>query len=294
MLKKGWVGQYGKLNFMKRFSFMDDSSLIRLLEYFNLSWSGYRKVRKGVKKRIARHMQALNLSFMDDYLELIDKDENVRKICFWYLSVSISRFYRDRNLWDGLGWKILPALLCTFSNAPKFKVWSCGCARGEEAYSFLMLWESLKNSQYQMPDLEIIATDMNPEYLKMAMEGTYESRSLKELPKLFIEKYFTKIPAKNKYQFHSHLKDMVILKQHNFMEEPPPSEEFHLIFARNNLLTYYNFPEKAVAFLKIINTLETGGAIIIGSHEKVPDNIFSLKRHTRLPWLYFKKKQFVN
>jgi chemotaxis protein methyltransferase CheR len=124
---------------------MDDSSFSRLLEYFNLSWNGYRKVRKGVKKRIARHMQTLNLSGMDDYLEMIEKDEGVRKICFWHLSVSISRFYRDRNLWDGLGKKILPVLLYKFSNEPRIKVWSCGCARGEEVYSFLMLWESLKN-----------------------------------------------------------------------------------------------------------------------------------------------------
>jgi chemotaxis protein methyltransferase CheR len=87
---------------------MDDTSFIRLLEYFNLSWSGYRKVRKGVKKRIARHMQALNLSSMDDYLKLIDKDEDVRKKCFWHLTVSISRFYRDRHLWERLGREILP------------------------------------------------------------------------------------------------------------------------------------------------------------------------------------------
>jgi chemotaxis protein methyltransferase CheR len=270
---------------------MDDTSFIRLLEYFNLSWSGYRKVRKGVKKRIARHMQALNLNSMDDYLKLIEKDEDVRKKCFWHLNVSISRFYRDRHLWERLGREILPTLLNTFSNEPGFRVWSCGCARGEEVYSFLMLWESLKNGQHQMPDLEIIATDMNPEYIKMAREGIYEFRSLKELPELFIEKNFSKLPSGNKYKLDSHLKAMVTLKHHNFIEEPPPSADFHLIFARNNLLTYYNFPEKRVAFLRIINTLKTGGALIIGSREKVPDNIFCLKPYPGLPCLYFKNKR---
>jgi chemotaxis methyl-accepting protein methylase len=269
---------------------MDDRSFIKLLEYFNLSWSGYRKVRKGVKKRIARHMQALNLSSMDDYLKLIEKDEDVRKKCFWHLSVSISRFYRDRHLWEGLGKEILPNLLNTFSNEAIFRVWSCGSARGEEVYSFLMLWESLKNSQYQMPDLEIIGTDMNSEYIKMALEGIYEFRSLKELPRSFIEKNFSKLPAGNKYKLHSYFKEMVILKHHNFIEEPPPLEKFHLIFVRNNLLTYYNFPDKTIAFLKIINTLKTGGALIIGSHEKIPANIFCLKRYPGLPCLYFKNK----
>jgi chemotaxis protein methyltransferase CheR len=134
-----------------------------------------------------------------------------------------------------------------------------------------------------MPDLEIIATDLNPDYLQMAMDGIYEFRSLKELPKLFIEKYFSKLPVGNRYKLHSHFKEMVTFKHHNFIEEPPPSGRFHLIFARNNLLTYYNYPEKNIAFLKIINTLKIGGALVIGSHEKVPDNIFCLKRYQVCP-----------
>jgi chemotaxis protein methyltransferase CheR len=267
---------------------MDDFSLRKLLQFFNLSWSGYRKVRKGVKKRITRHMQALNISRMEDYLKMIEKDEHNRQLCFWHLTVSISRFYRDRNLWKMLGKEILPALLCKFSKEPKFKVWSCGCARGEEAYSFSILWDSMKNDHYQMPDLEIIATDINPEYIKMAREGIYEFRSLKELPENFIDKYFSKLPSGTKYKLHDRLKEMVNLKHHHFIEEPPPSKEFHLIFARNNLLTYYNLPEKIIGFFKIINTLKTGGVMVIGSHEKVPDNSF-LMRHPRFPCLYFKK-----
>jgi chemotaxis protein methyltransferase CheR len=267
---------------------MDDFSLRKLLEFFNLSWSGYRKVRKGVKKRISRHMQALNLKCIEEYLEMIEKDEYVRQICFWHLTVSISRFYRDRNLWNLLGKEIMPALLFRFFNEPKFKVWSCGCARGEEAYSFSILWESMKTYHYHMPDLEIIATDLNTEYIKMAREGIYGSGSLKELPEFLIDKYFSKLPIGNKYELHSSLKEMVTLKRHNFIEEPPPSKEFHLIFARNNLLTYYNFPEKIIGFLKIINTLKVGGVMIIGSHEKVPDNSL-LMRHPKSPYFYFKK-----
>jgi chemotaxis protein methyltransferase CheR len=267
---------------------MDDFSLRRLLDLFNLSWSGYRKVRKGVKKRIARHMQALNLSRMEDYLKMIEKDEYIRRICFWHLTISISRFYRDRNIWNKLAKEILPALVYTFSSEPKFKVWSCGCARGEEAYTFSMLWENMKNDYYPMPDLEIIATDINPEYIKMALEGIYEFRSLKELPENFIDKYFSKLPAGNKYKLQSRLKEMVFLKTHNFIEEPPPSKEFHLVFARNNLLTYYNFPEKISGFLNIISSLNIGGVMIIGSHEKVPENSF-LVPHPGVPCLYFRK-----
>ena len=269
---------------------MDDFSFKKILEYFNLSWSGYRKVRKGVKKRIARHMQTLNLSGIDDYLKLVEKDEEIREICLFHLSVSISRFYRDRSLWCGLEKEILPLLLQRFSSQPKFRVWSCGCARGEEAYTFLMLWEKFKSVQNQLPDLEIIATDLNPEYIKMAMESIYEFRSLKELPKSLIEKYFRKIPDGNKYRFDSCLKNTVTLKRHNFMEENPPSGEFHVIFMRNNLLTYYNDPHRTEVLLKITNTLKRGGALIIGSHEKIPGDFSGLSQCRQLPYLYFKSK----
>jgi chemotaxis protein methyltransferase CheR len=265
---------------------MDDPSFNKLLKFFNLSWNGYRKVRKGVKKRIVRHMQALGLNNIDDYLKIVEKNEDIRKICCRHLSVSISRFYRDRNLWDGLN-DILPCLLNTFADEPKINVWSCGCARGEEAYSFLMLWESLKNKK-QFPQLDIISTDINPEYLKLGREGLYEFRSLKELPTLFIEKYFSKLPDGNRYKLHPSLIEKVTFKHHNFIEETPPLKKFHIIFARNNLLTYYNFPEKTISLLRIINSLMPAGVLIIGSHEKVPENISHLRRCPKLPFLYYK------
>ncbi len=269
---------------------MNDDSFKKLLEYFHLSWDGYRKVRKGVKKRIARHLQVLNLDCMDDYLELIERDENVRKTSLRHLTVSISRFYRDRILWERLGKEILPVLLNKFSNEPKFRVWSCGCARGEEAYGFLMLWESLIPDRYQMPDLEMIATDMNPEYLKKAKEGIYEFRSLRDLPKVFVEKYFNKLPDENRYRLHPGFREMITFMNHNFIEKLPPLEKFHIIFVRNNLLTYYNLPEKIVALSKIINSLSEGGVLIIGSQEKIPDNIFCLKAYPGLSCLHFKEK----
>lgn len=269
---------------------MDDVSWIRLLEYFNLSTSGYHKVRKGVKKRIVRHMHALNLSRMEDYLQLIDKDDEVRKRCFLHLTVSVSRFFRDRYLWDELGCRIFPELLRLFSKEPRFKVWSCGCARGEEVYSFLMVWENL-NVQHNMPPLDLIATDLNPEYIRMAREGIYDHRSLRELPPVFVEKYFTKIPSKHRYKLHSHLKKMVTLQQHNFMEESPPSQEFHLIFARNNLLTYYHQPQSNIALLRIIKSLKAGGIFVVGSRENIPADFFGLEHHPVLACVHTKSSE---
>jgi chemotaxis methyl-accepting protein methylase len=111
---------------------MDDHQFRKLLDWFGYSWAGYRKVRKGVKKRIARHMQELQCPAMDAYLELLASDGDALEQCRLRMTVSISRFFRDRQLWQGLQDRILPELL----GAPRdfLRVWSAGCACGEEPY----------------------------------------------------------------------------------------------------------------------------------------------------------------
>ncbi len=269
---------------------MHDTSLNRLLQYFDLSWDGYRKVRKGVKKRIVRHMQNLRINSIEDYLEIIKQDAQARNICFRLLSVSISRFFRDKKLWESLEKELIPVLLSEFPERKRFKVWSCGCARGEEVYSILMVWESLANSGYIIPQLDILATDLNPEYLEMASKGVYDFRSLKNLPESFIKKYFIRIPGKNKFQIHGSLKEKVVFKQHDFIEEFPPWDNFQIIFLRNNLLTYYDPQSRDAAFERVVATLLPGGVMIVGSHEKVPQNISFLKRHPKSACVYFKQK----
>lgn len=234
-------------------------------------------------------MQNLRLNSIEDYLEIIKQDPQARKICFRLLSVSISRFFRDKNLWDGLEKKLIPVLLSGFAKEKRFKAWSCGCGRGEEAYSFLMVWENLRNSGYKIPDINILATDLNPEYLEMATTGVYDFRSLKDLPESFIEKYFIKISGKNKFQIHKGLREKIVFKQHDFIKELPPWENFHIIFLRNNLLTYYNPQSRNTAFERIAGSLLPGGAMIVGSHEKIPRNISFLKRHPDLACVFLKQ-----
>ena len=77
-------------------------------------------------------------------------------------------------------------------NFEKIKVWSAGCACGDEVYSFKIIWDDLKNRVGHLPKLELIATDMNPDYLDIARTGIYSSSSLKEVTKEFQSIYFIK------------------------------------------------------------------------------------------------------
>ncbi|MFP5212015.1 MAG: CheR family methyltransferase, partial [Acidobacteriota bacterium] len=173
---------------------MDDQSFYKILEFFNLSRRGYRKVRSGVKKRLSHHMQRLGSRSILEYLSALGDNPAERGAARELLTVSISRFFRDVRLWDVLGGCILPEIVR--GRTSPVRVWSAGCASGEEPYGFRILWNRYgRLSGDPMPALELIATDVNPEVLERARIGLYPSSSLKEAHPSVLEDYF--IPQEN-------------------------------------------------------------------------------------------------
>lgn len=247
---------------------MNDQQFRQLLNRFDLSWDGYRKVRKGVKKRICRHMHGLDCRTMQEYFLALDQNKEARQDFEHLMTVSISRFFRDRGLWQALENEILPAIIK--KNRKRVKVWSAGCACGEEVYSLAILWHTLGGCFQQMPGLQLLATDMNPVYLDKARIGIYSRSSLKEVPEAVRGRYFKRGGKKQiYYAIAERLKKGIVWQGHNLLADPPGTD-FQLVFLRNSLLTYYEDELKEPAFQKVLNSLTQGGFLIIGAHEKIP------------------------
>jgi len=246
---------------------MDDLQFRQLLDYFCYSWDGYRRVRKGVKKRVSRHMQQLGCRSVDEYFHILDRDEGVRQQCECLMTVSVSRFFRDRILWKIIEDHIVPEILS--ENREKVRFWDAGCACGEEVYSMKMLWETLRSRFDYMPDIEVWATDINPVYLRRAREGIYSISSIKEVGQALREVYFIFQEDENVFRIKPSLQKGISWKVHNMLHNFEENN-FQIIFLRNNLLTYYRDEIKQPAFQKVVNSLAQGGFLIIGSHEKLP------------------------
>jgi chemotaxis protein methyltransferase CheR len=246
---------------------MDDDQFRRLLNRFGLSWSGYRRVRKGVKKRIRRHMKAVGCQDFEVYLAALDGDLALREKCEVLMTVSISRFFRDHALWETLENQILPEIIRR--DTERVKVWFAGCACGEEVFSFAILWDRLRDRFQTMPEISLLATDMNSVYLDRAHRRLFSLSSLKEVPEDVRLKYFKPLGKGNQYRIASSLAGGISWRLHHLLHDPP-DRNFHLIFLRNNLLTYYQDALKTAAFLKVVDCLAPGGLLIIGSHEKRP------------------------
>jgi chemotaxis methyl-accepting protein methylase len=262
---------------------MDDDQFRQLLDWFDFSWSGYRKVRKGVKKRISRHMQELKCPNINPYLDLLSKSAEVRQECEKRMTVSISRFFRDRKLWYDLEDDVLPRMI--EREKKTLRVWSAGCARGEEVYSFRIVWDRLSKKFEQLPETEIVATDIHPVYIEKARAGVYAKSSMKEVPQEVREQYFDIRKSGNRFDIKAAFKRGIEWKVQDVFSDPP-GFEFDIIFLRNNLLTYYKEDQKIKGLKGVIKALAPDGWLIVGSHEKLPSAVSNMQRHLSIPWAY--------
>lgn len=264
---------------------MDDRQFCQLLHYFGLSWQGYRKVRKGVKKRIGRHMRDLGCRSMATYLNELTANGEAHQRCEHLMTVSISRFFRDRELWEIFATQIFPQLI--ERRQGKIRAWVAGCASGEEVYSLRIIWEHIKTAYRHLQNMEILATDSNPQYLERAKVGAYPSSSLKEVPEQLRSRYFHQKTSKNCYLVDEALKSGIILKRHNFLHDPLAGR-FDIILLRNNLFTYYNDVSQISILKKVTDALGDHGYLIIGSHEKMPSEHRASFSMTSLPYMFKK------
>lgn len=232
-------------------------------------------------------MTQLGCPNLEAFLITLDKDDSARLPCERLLTVSISRFFRDRRLWEILKEQILPKII--EENREKINIWSAGCASGEEVYSLKILWTQMAQSGYPLPRLEITATDLNQNYLERAIRGIYPPSSLREIPEQSRCLYFEKSANKALYQVKASFKEGITWRQHNLLDDPPVAE-FHLIFLRNNILTYYEYELRERSFRKAIRSLKTGGFLIIGSHEQLPHSVPDLVPFGSVSYVFRKKR----
>ncbi|MBN2254278.1 MAG: hypothetical protein JW736_01080 [Deltaproteobacteria bacterium] len=262
---------------------MDDRQFDTILDRFNRSRRGYRRVRKGVKKRLVRHMQRLGCTTVTSYLTVLENNSEALQECERLLTVSISRFFRDRRLWTILHDFIIPGFI--ERHAEGLTAWFAGCALGQEAYSFKMMWAEAATP---IPRLFVLATDGNPLYLRRAKQGIYDESMLKEVPRNLKNRYFHPTENGTTLEIDSTLKKNIRWLLHDFVHQHPPEKQFKLIFLRNNLLTYYRREVQESALCPILSRLAGGGFLIIGSHEHLPFHPVELAPYRECPFIFQK------
>jgi chemotaxis protein methyltransferase CheR len=241
--------------------------LRRRLPQLGLRWAGFRKVRRTVCKRLKRRLVELNLADLAAYDDCLDAVPGERDRLDAMCRIPISRFYRDRGVFDCLGSEILPALaVAAAARGERVRCWSAGCASGEEPYSIKLLWEMRCRPRYPNVDCEIVATDADATMIERARRACYSEGSLRDLPHDLLRAFVREggqlcLPLEWRRSVSFRLQDI-----RNEMPEGP----FDLILCRNLVLTYFDIDLQRRVVPRLVQRLVPGGAFVIGRHESLP------------------------
>jgi len=252
---------------------MKDCDCVEFLRWalprLQMRWPGFRKVRRQVCKRITRRLHVLGLATVDAYRGYLVDHPEEWDVLDGYCHITISRFYRDRCVFDFLGDEVLPGLIQQVheGGAQAVRIWSAGCGAGEEAYSLVLLWDRRVRSIRPSVGLHILATDRDEHSLQRAALACYTKGSLRDLPAPWWHEAFTRHNAT--WCLQSRYRDPIKFACQDLRKEMPPGP-FDLILCRNLAFTYFN-PELQLRVLDGLHQrLSPGGALVIGAHEQLP------------------------
>ena len=231
----------------------------------DLQWRRFK--RGGIKRKVERRLTEIGLSNFEDYLLKIRRNPEEQSHLSKILTVTISRFYRDKEVFDLLENFIIPAILKNKKGKDEFKIWSVGCANGEEPYSLSMLWREKFEKIFSQIRLTTLATDINENLLERAKEGRYKKSSLKEVLEEILRRFF-KI-ENGFYILDPSIRRSVEFKKHDIVHGEPFSG-MDIIFCRNSAFTYFSKECQMGVLKKIAASLKEDGYLIIGKDESLP------------------------
>jgi len=229
-----------------------------------LQWRPFQ--RRGIKRKVERRIVQIGLSQFEEYLSRIKKDPSEQFHLSKILSVTISRFFRDQEVFNTIETSIIPAILKQ-KREGDFNIWSIGCASGEEPYSLSMLWKERFEKNWPQIHLSILATDIDENMLKRAEEGRYKKSSLREVPEEILQSFFEM--DKDFYVLDRNIRESVEFKRHDILQEEPFSE-MDIVFCRNLAFTYFSKGRQIEGLKKIANSLKGEGYLVIGKDESLP------------------------
>lgn len=206
-------------------------------------------------------MEQLGFHEFGVYLRHLRATPEEREFLRPLLTVTISRFYRNRRAFEALAERVLPLLA---SRAGTVRAWSAGCASGEEPYTLRIVWEELRPAGAR---LCVAATDIDDASLSRARAGLYDASSLREVPPEVAARRFR--PEGERFRISEEIRRGVRFLRHDLQRDDPPGM-FDLVLCRNAAFTYFDRPARPRAAERIASALSPGGVLMIGRTETLP------------------------
>jgi chemotaxis protein methyltransferase CheR len=252
---------------------MNDAACVAFLQWalprLGRRWDGYRKVRRQVCRQIWRRIDELGLDSFAQYRSHLERDPHEWRRLDAMTDITISRFYRDRAVYDFLGSDVLPTLIeeAREDGRTTVRVWSAGCANGEEPYTLTIIRELALSAPACDIPLEILATDIKPVVLRRADQARYPQSALRDLPADLREAAFDQ--DGDEFVLLPRFRRGVTLAQHD-IRSGPPEGSFDLVLCRYLAFTYFDESGQRDMTRALARVVRPGGALVLGNREAPP------------------------
>ena len=235
-----------------------------LLEYLRrtrgFDFNAYK--RPSLMRRIEKRMQHVNLKDFSDYIDFLEVHPEEFGHLFNVILINVTSFFRDDLAWDHLRDEVIPGVVEARPQDP-IRVWTAGCASGEETYSIAMLLAEVMGRDQFRDRVKIYATDVDEQALNQARAAVYTEKQVAPVPQEWTKKYFA---AENeRFVFDKDLRRSVIFGRHDLIQDAPISR-VNILICRNALM-YFNTEAQSRIIARFHFALAEQGVLFLGKAE---------------------------
>lgn len=229
---------------------------------------------KCLRRRIAVRMRAKGTVSPDEYATILDADPREYDRLMRSLTVNVTKFFRNWETYAAIEKRVVPALWEL--GEPDLRVWSAGCASGEEPYSVAILMHKFAEetrTQARLDNVSILGTDIDGECLGAAERAFYADAALGETPATLRERYFSSVAGL--HAVRPDVRRLVSFQHSDLLGHRPPIENVHLLVCRN-VIIYFEREAQDALFLDLHRVLAPGGFLVLGKVETLLGDARSL------------------
>lgn len=226
-----------------------------------LRCTGYKE--RCLRRRIAVRMRARGAHRYRDYEALLRRDAQEYQRLLDTVTINVSKFYRNPEVWQAVEQLILPTLFAL--DEPEVRIWSAGCAGGEEPYTVAMMLQEYAERNHKTTRLDrfrIRATDIDRESLAAAARGEYADFAFTEAPAGMCPRWFE---GARRERLRAEVKERVQFGVLDLMRDPFPRDQ-HLVLCRN-VIIYFERDVQEHLFGRFLEALAPGGYLVLGKVE---------------------------
>jgi two-component system, chemotaxis family, CheB/CheR fusion protein len=237
-----------------------------LLDYLRrnrgFDFTGYK--RTSLTRRIDKRMQAVGISSYLDYVDYLEVVPEEFTHLFNTILINVTGFFRDPPAWEFVAEEVLPDILAARRPGEPLRIWSAGCASGQEAYTLAMLCGEVLGLDGFRERVKIYATDVDDEALNQARSARYTAKEVEGVPADMLQRYFER-NGQGHFVFSKDLRRSVIFGRHDLIQDAPISR-IDLLVCRNTLM-YFNSEIQAHILGRLAFALREGGYLFLGRAE---------------------------